>query len=407
MKNLKKGEIHNLAAEAVAQPKETLQKIEKKSSKLKISIAREINENEKRIALTPSAVEQLTFNGFEVVYEKGAGDKAKFSDEEYAKAGAKITENRKEIFSADIILKVAFPALEEIEDFEKGKILFSALNYSLLTKQQIQTLINKRITGICFETFADSSGNFPLIQSMSEIAGKRSIILASELLAKSEGESKLLGGITGIIPTKVVILGAGIVALHAAKTALSLGAEVQVFDDNLSKLRRLISSLNQNIFNSTIIPKIINNSIQTADIVIGAFSNNGSKIPFKVPEEMVMQMKKNAVIMDISIDQGGCFETSEPTNMQRPYYKKHGVFHYCVPNIPSTVPKTASIGLSNSLSSILLEIIENGGLENFIWEKNNARKGFYLYRGVLTNRKIGDKFNIGFRNLDILLTSNI
>lgn len=407
MKKTKKDHISELAKQAVLYPKESMVLDQPNQKKTSIGIPAETINQETRIPFTPQGVEVLCSIGYGVVVESGAGKHAKYSDHEYSEAGAKIVYSKKEVFSCDTIIKVAFPSIEEIELFNANQILISALDLPHLNTSKLNMLMSKKITAFCFEYMQDDFSILPVIQSMSEIAGRAVIFLAAEYLASSKGKGILLGGITGVVPAEVVILGAGTVGQYAAKTAHALGAFVKVFDNSLYKLRRLYSNHNLSVYNSIIQPDIILKALKTADVVIGALRPENGRSTCIVSEDMVMQMKDGAVIMDVSIDQGGCFETSSVTSLEKPTFVKYNVIHYCVPNIPSSVPQTASNALNNILTPVLTDIQKFNSLDNYLWEKPLARSGIYLYKGILTNSFVGNKFGMNYKALDLLLASQI
>jgi alanine dehydrogenase len=407
MKKNKKDPVSELAKQAVIYPKESMLQEQISQKKTTIGIPAETTNQETRVSFTPPGVEILCANGFQVFVESGAGKLAKYSDHEYSEAGAKIVYSKKEVFSCDTVIKVAFPSIEEIELFNSNQILISALDLPRLNSLKVNMLMAKKITAFCYEYMQDDFSIYPVIQSMSEIAGRVVIFLAAEYLSSNRGNGILLGGITGVTPAEVVILGAGTVGQYAAKTAHALGAVVKVFDNSLYKLRRLYLNNNLSVYNSVIHPDIILKALKTADVVIGALRPEYGRTPSIVSEDMVMQMKDGAVIMDVSIDQGGCFETSHVTSLDKPTFVKYNVIHYCVPNIPSTVPQTASNALNNILTPILMDVMKFSSLDNYLWEKPLARTGVYLYKGILTNSYIGTKFGMNFKSLDLLITSQI
>jgi len=384
-------------------PHEEKLEIQIKKSNLYIGIPKEVIFQEKRVCLTPEAVNTLTNNGHQVLLEAGAGKGADYSDKEYSEAGAEITVDTQKVFSCLIILKVEPPTVEEIKMMNDNALLVSAIQLKTREKSYLETLQQKKITALAFEYIKDLDGSYPLIKSLSEIAGKAAIMIASEIIGNHDsGKGLLLGNITGVAPTEVVILGAGTVAEHAVKTSLGLGANVKVFDNSVSKLRRLQNQLNQPIFTSTIQDKLLFKSLRRCDVVIGALKGK-NRSPVVVSQTMVENMKKGAVIVDVSIDTGGCFETSEVTTHKKPTYIKHGVVHYCVPNIASRYSKTASLTLSNILIPYLLEIGEYGGIETAIRCNNGLKNGIYSYHGILTNKKVGDWFGLPSNEINLLV----
>ena len=342
----------------------------------------------------------------DVIIESKAGDGANFPDSEFSEAGAKIVYDTKEIYQADIILKVEPATIEEIEMMKGRQTLISALQITTRSKNFIEKLAQKKINCLAYEFIQDDSGMMPLIRSMSEIAGNTSILIASECLSNvNHGKGLLLGGIAGVTPTEVVIIGAGTVGEFAARSAMGLGASVKVFDNSLSKLRRLQNDLNTRVFTSIIQPKVLQKALRRADVVIGALRSNDKRTPCVVSEQMVSQMKDGSVIIDVSIDQGGCFETSQLTNHAKPTFNKYGVVHYCVPNIPSRVARTASYSLSNLLTPIILKAGDFGGLDNVIVSDVGLRQGVYICHGMLTNKMVAEWFNLDYKEIDLIIAS--
>jgi len=384
-------------------PKPEMLEIKKPKDELCIGIPKETHFEEKRICLTPSAVAALTSNGHRIVVESGAGDGTNFSDNQYSEAGAKISYNANDVFACNIILKIEPPSLDEIKMMNPQSVLFSAMQIKTQNKEYFKALAAKRITAIAFDYIQDTHGIYPLVKSLSEIAGIASILIASELMNNSNiGNGLLLGNIGGVPPSKVVIIGAGTVGEFAARSALGLGASVEVFDNSLTKLRNLQHKLNFPIATSTIQPKNLLKSLLECDVAIGALRGK-TRTPVVVHETTVEQMKDGAVIIDVSIDNGGCFETSEVTTHSNPTLIKHGVIHYCVPNIPSRYSRTASVSISNIFTPYLLNIGEMGGLENAARFDKSLQKGMYFYHGILTNKNIADWFNLPLTDINLLI----
>lgn len=374
--------------------------------RLKLGLPKERAPYERRVVLTPEAVELLVANGHEVFVENGAGEGAFFSDKDFSEAGAQIKYSAKEVYAADIILKVAPPAAEEMELLEPRKVIISSLHWRNHQKDFYTHLMNKKITAFAFEKIQDHRGIFPVIRSMSEIAGNTAILQAAEYLSStSYGRGSILGGFSGIEPTSVVVLGAGTVGEYATYTALGMGAEVKVFDSSISRLRRIQELQNQRISTSLIQPRSLAKALKQADVVIGAMRPVEGSTPVVISEDVVRQMKKGAVIIDVSIDHGGVSETSEPTTHNKPVYQKYDVTHYCVPNIPSKVPRTASIALSNFFAPILLSIGESGGVDEVLKKNAGLRSGVYLYKGILTDKNIASKFRMSFQDIDLLIAA--
>ncbi|MGL3000292.1 alanine dehydrogenase [Flavobacterium sp. RSSB_23] len=384
-------------------PQEEKLEVARHKSELFIGIPKETSYQEKRICLTPDAVNSLTFQGHRVMIESGAGESSSYSDKEYCDAGAEITKDTAKVFSCPMILKVEPPTLAEIEMLNNKAILLSAIQLKTRQKAYFEALARKKITALAFEYIKDEDGSYPAVKSLSEIAGTASILIASDLMITTEfGKGLLFGNITGVPPTEVVILGAGTVGEFAAKTAIGLGANVKVFDNSITKLRRLQNNLNQRIFTSTIQPKALLKALRRCDVAIGAMRGK-ERCPIVVTETMVEHMKKGAVIVDVSIDTGGCFETSEITSHEKPTFIKSNVLHYCVPNIPSRYSKTASLSISNIITPYLLQIAEDGGLESAIRCNKGLKNGVYLYHGILTNKAIGDWFDIQDNDINLIV----
>lgn len=384
-------------------PQEEKLEIAKHKSELFIGIPKETSYQERRICLTPDAVSSLVSHGHRVMIESGAGKNASFTDKEYSDAGAEVTQDTKKVFSCPILLKVEPPTLEEIEMMNLEAILISAIQLKTQKKDYFEALTKKKITSLAFEFIKDSDGSYPAVKSLSEIAGTASVLIAAELMINNnDGKGLLFGNITGVPPTEVVILGAGTVAEYAVRTALSLGANVKVFDNSITKLRRLQNTLNQRIFTSTIHNKALLKALRRCDVAIGALKGE-NRTPIVVTETMVEYMKKGAVIVDVSIDTGGCFETSEVTTHEHPTFIKNNVIHYCVPNIPSRYSKTASISISNIITPTLINIAEDGGIETAIRCNKGLKNGIYFYHGILTNKSIADWFNLEHRDINLIV----
>ncbi|MGI4835771.1 MAG: alanine dehydrogenase [Janthinobacterium lividum] len=383
---------------------ESMLAVETRKRRLFIGLPKESSLQENRLGLTPEAVQHLVGEGHEVVLESGAGEPSKYSDHAYSEAGAGIVYSAEEVYKADVILKVAPPMLDEIELMHPNQTLISALQMGTLTPEFIAALARKKVNAIGFELIKDPSGARPVVRAMSEIAGSTVMLVAAEYLARSnEGKGIILGGITGVPPSQVVILGAGTVAEYAARAALGLGAEVRVFDNHLYKLRRLKHNLGAQIYTSTLDTFALGQQIRRADVVIGALAVEEGRIPFMVPEDMISTMSAGSIIIDVSIDQGGCFETSELTSHNRPIFRKYDVVHYCVPNIASRVPRTATNALSNIFTPILQEISQQGGINETLFTNEHFRAGVYIYKGSLTNAAIAKKFNLRYKELGLLI----
>jgi alanine dehydrogenase len=396
--------FESLATSRAFYTQESMLAVETRRRKLFIGLPRETSLQENRLGLTPEAVKHLVNEGHEVVLESGAGEPSKYSDHDYSEAGASIVYSQKEVYQADLILKVAPPTHDEIEHMRANQTLISALQFGSLTGEYIAALARKKVNAISFELIKDPSGARPVVRAMSEIAGSTVMLIAAEYLARAnEGKGIILGGITGVPPSQVVILGAGTVAEYAARAATGLGAEVKVFDNHIYKLRRLKQNLGTQLYTSTLDTFVLNQQIRRADVVIGALNVEEGRIPFMVPEDVVSQMSPGSVIIDVSIDQGGCFETSEMTTHNKPVFRKYDVIHYCVPNIASRVPRTATNALSNIFTPILQEISQHGGINEVLFTNEHFRSGVYIYKGSLTNVAIAKRFNMRYKELGLMI----
>ena len=393
-------------AKASLHPQEKLLEVKKNKHSFFIGLPREISLQENRISLTPDAVAILVNNGHEIWVEAKAGLGSKFSDKEYSDAGAKIVYSPQELYKADVVLKIEPPTLEEIELMHPGQTLISALQIGQLKVEVLQAMLKKKIIALAYEFIEDKVGGMPIIRAMSEIAGSSVLLIASEYLSTANnGKGVILGGITGVPPTKVVIIGAGTVAEYAVRAALGLGAEVQVFDNHLYKLRRIKHLLGQQIYTSTIDTVTLGDTLKTADVVIGALRAEKGRARHVITEEMVTQMKADSLIIDLSIDQGGCVETSEITTLSKPVFRRHGVIHYCVPNVASRVAHTAANALSNIFTPTILRAAEEGGVEPMIFSHKWFMKGVYTYKGGLTNEHVARKFGLKHKNIELLMAA--
>lgn len=386
-------------------PKEEMLEKSLKKSSLSISLPKEIDENEKRISLTPLAVSYLVNAGHKVILEKDAGLGANYTDKEYTDAGAVVIDDKETVYKSEIILKVA-PFIEREIDLLKGnQTIFSALHSITQTKDKINKLIDKKVKALAFEYIKSENDFFPIMQSMSEIAGCTSIMVAAENLSnENHGKGILLGGVTGITPTEIVILGSGTAAEFATKIALGLGAVVKIFDNSIFKLTNIQQKLNRQLFTSTLHPKVLSKALLSADVLISAMDNN-QRNELIITEEMVKTMKKNSVIIDLNVDNGSYIETSQITNLKSPTFIKEGVIHYCVTNISSRVSRTASIALSNILAPIIMKIAEEGGVMNCLKNNSGLRNGVYVFNGILTNKNIGEKLGLNYKDIELLMAA--
>ncbi len=384
-------------------PQEEKLEITPQRSSLFIGVPKESCFQERRICLTPDAVSSLTSHGHRIMIESGAGLTSSFTDKEYSDAGAEITMDTKKVFGCPMVLKVEPATVAEIEMMNPETVLVSAIQLKTRQVSYLEALHKKKITALAFEYIKDDDGSYPAVKSLSEIAGTASVLIAAEMMINNHfGKGLLFGNITGVPPTDVVILGAGTVGEFAAKTAIGLGATVKVFDNSITKLRRLQNNLNNRIFTSTIQPKALLKALRRCDAAIGAMRGK-DRCPVVVTETMVEHMKKGAVIVDVSIDTGGCFETSEVTTHEKPTFVKHNVVHYCVPNIPSRYSKTASVSISNIMTPYLLQVAEDGGIEHSIRYNAGLKHGVYCYHGILTNKTVGEWFGLDHSDINLLV----
>ena len=392
-----------LVSKTMFLPREEMLEIKTKGQKIKIGIPSDFSKVEYRVPLTPQAVDLLVSYGHEILIETKAGQAANYSDYEYQNAGAIIVDSKEEIFQSDIILRIAPFSSDEIDKLRGNQVIISDIQIQAHCNETIQKLIQKKITSIAFEYLEDENGFMPFLHQMNQIAGVTSITIASEYLSNSQnGKGILFGEVTGVAPAELVIIGTSTAAEYAARVALGLGILVKIFDTSVYELNRMKEKLGRCIFTSVLYPKVLKKALISADAVIGAMSFSTSQ-KFKISEELVKQMKESSVVIDLNMSQGGCFETSECTDLNNPTFIKHGVIHYCAPNIPSLVARTASISLSNILIPVLLAIGDNGGVDSYIKNSKGFRKGVYIYHGILTNHEIGRLFNIPSKDIDLLL----
>ena len=384
-------------------PKEERLEVQMKEGKLSIGIPKETHLQERRLCLSPDAVQVLVANGHDITVETGAGEGANYTDQEYSEAGATIAYDSKEVFSKPIVLKVSPLSLDEIDLMTPNSFLVSTVQLNMQTRSYFEKLSAKKITALGFEFIKDSHGYLPVVRLLSEIAGTTSILLAGELMSNTNGgNGVLMGGIAGVRPAEIVILGGGTVGEYASKAALGLGANVRVFDNSLSRLRRLQTDLGVRVSTSMLDPKELNKALKRCDVAIGALRGD-ARTPCVVTEKMVSNMKQGAVVIDLSIDNGGCFETSEVTTHKDPTIIKHGVIHYGVTNITSRVSRTTTKALSNFFLPYLLSVAKEGGFEHVIKCDRGLRSGIYLFHGRMTKKKISDWFDIPFHDINLLI----
>ncbi len=380
--------------------------IKQKGHGMAIGIPKEIAFQENRVALTPDAVSVLVNNGHSVMIEHNAGDASHFRDKEYSDAGAKIVYTREEVFKAPLLVKSAPVIEEDLPLLQMNQFIISPLHLSVLQQDVLCAMMKKKITAVSFENLKDDSDSYPIVRSMSEIAGSAVMLIAAQYLGSANhGKGVLLGGISGVAPIKVIIIGAGIVGEYAARAALALGASVKLFDNNVSRLKNLQNTIGHRLWTSVIEPKLLAKQLHTCEVAVGALSNLSGRTPMIVTEEMVSGMRPGSVIIDASIDRGGCFETSEVTSHESPIFIKYGVIHYCVPNIPSGFARTASQAISNVLMPLLMEAGDEGGIGDLAWHRVHLRNGIYLFKGHLTNFYLSRRLDLKYTDLNLLIAS--
>jgi len=380
--------------------------VKEKNQKVTIGIPKETILQENRVALVPNSVRTLIGYGHEVIVESGAGDKSNFSDHDFSEAGATITNSTQEVFKCQVLIKAAPPTMEEIDMSVKEQMIISPLDLPVINSEYLKALQKKHITAVAMEYYKSEDGSFPIVRIMSEIAGMDSILTAAELLSTTNGgRGVLLGGVSGVPPAKVVILGAGVVGEFATKTALGLGASVRIFDNSVSKLMRIQSLVGRQLHTSTYNPVYLGYQLMSADVVIGAVHSKDGRAPILVTDDMISKMKEGSVAIDVSIDQGGCFATSKVTSHKKPTFVEHGVIHYCVPNIASKVPRTASVAISNIITSVLIKVGASSSFESLLFDNRGIRNGVYTYKGCLTNVYLANKYSLKFTDINLLLMS--
>lgn len=400
-----KDPFHDLLSQQGISPMEAMAWTKQNAKSILIGIPKEVSNNENRTPLSPTAVKLLVANGHELMIEAGAGRKAGFEDADYLLAGASVTEDLSQIWQCPLLLKLTPPTLQEIGMMKPNACIISCAATFLLSEDLVDAMNQKKITGIGMEYVEDNAGGFPFVRMMAEIAGQMVLPIASQILSSQENANILLGNVTGVEPCQLVILGAGHVVEQIVKSAYQSGIQIQVFDKDIYKLQRLKQTLGIPLTTQVIDSENLPKALQSAQVIIGALRSETGITPCLVTEEMVSKLRPGTLIMDICIDQGGCFETSELTTLSHPTFRKYGVIHYCVPNIPSKVGKTASLAISNLLTSFILKSGKTGGVEEMLWQGKSFMKGVYVYKGFVTNPIVGKKFNKPVKEVQLLLLS--
>ena len=401
--------IQGLQVESALLPQERPAALGESRQQLRVGVPSEAANGERRVALAPYAAGLLIANGHEVRIESGAGDASQFSDAEYAEVGCDVASTASEVYAtSDLIVKVFPPRPDELELMRERQVLISALHLGGLTSDVLSRLMELRVTGIGFEFISDSDGTLPIVRMMHEISGSMAVQTAARLLESSEGgRGVMLGGISGVPPATVVILGAGVIGEWAARTALGFGAHTIVLDTDLPALRAIEHVLDRRVTTAMANPTYVENAVRTADVVIGAMMAVGQRSPLVVTEDTVAGMRPGSVVVDLVVDQGGCIETSRPTTPEEPTFTCHGVVHHCVPNLPSAVARTATYALSNALTPYLLDIGDAGSINDALWSNVSLRTGTYVYRRHLTKKSLAGMFGMPHRDIELLIASGI
>ncbi len=388
-------------------PQELLKELSKVNNRLLIGIPCERVEDERRLALTPEAVDMLTDRGHHVLVETGAGLGINYSDNHYSEAGAEIVATPAEVYQADVILKILPPLAAEVAMMKQRATLFSTVQFNVFSQEAFELMMAKRVTAIAYELLADETQCCPVLNVISEIEGTASISIASELLSNTQGgKGILLGGIPGVSPTEVVIIGAGNAGTVAARAAMALGASVKVFDDDINKLRTIQQVLGQGLFTSTFHPNVLQNAFRSADVVIGAMRYINSRHRYIIAEDMIRTMKRGALVIDLRINQGGCFETtcclcpSDPA-----IFEQYGVLHYCKQNISNYVARTTSMALSNIFVPMLFQLGDAGAVQGMVKSDPGFKSGVYMYCGKPVNNYVSNRFGLSSNNIDLYLSA--
>jgi len=368
-----------------------------------IGVPKEIKDNEYRVSLTPGGAYQLVKEGHRVLVEQGAGLGSGFTDDEYTEVGADLILRAAEVWQkANMIIKVKEPLPSEFGYLREGLLLYTYLHLAAdeeLTKE----LLARKVIGVAYETVERPDGSLPLLTPMSEVAGKMAVQIAAHCLEKvSGGRGKLLGGIPGVLPADVVIVGGGTVGTNAALVALGMGASVLIADINAERLRYLTEVLHGNLKTLISSSHSIAEAVKRADVVIGAVLVKGAKAPCLVTREMVATMKPGSVIVDVAVDQGGCVETTHPTSHSDPTFLVNGVLHYCVPNIPGAVPRTSTYGLSNATLPYAVKLANKGFLQA-VKEDSALVKGVNTYQGHITYKAVAEALDMPYRPLSEII----
>jgi alanine dehydrogenase len=404
MKEIERSDKYHLSSALM--PQEELLETGLKKRKISIGILKDQHENEKRVALTPEACNLLVETGNQIHVQKGAGLGANYSDKDYSENGARIVKTDEEVLKCDLVIKVAPFTKDEIGKLKGNQTVMSYLNVFKQDEERIRMMMKKNITAIAFEKIRDSHNELPVVESMSEISGVTAILIASEYLSNLHGgKGVMLGGIAGVTPTEVMIIGASTAGEHAARAAMGLGSVVKIFDSSIHKLRRFQSNVGQRMQTSVYHPQVLKKALKSADVLIGAIQSEDSKQWYHITEDMVMSMKKGSVVIDLSIDRVRCIETSECRDLKDSVYEKHGIIHFSAWNLPSRVARTASIAFSNLFTPMIQDIADSGGLDVMLKNSHGLSNGVYIYKGILTNETLAQKFGLLSKDINLLLAA--
>ena len=372
---------------------------------MKIGVPKEIKPQENRIGLTPDSVKTLVSEGHEVIVENNGGFEAGFENDQYTNAGAKIASTAADIFNdADIIVKVKEPQKVEVDMIRENQIVYTYLHLAA-AKELTEGLIKSKSVNIAYETVTDDNGRLPLLAPMSEVAGRMSIQAAATHLEKTHGGLGLLmAGVPGVAPAKVVILGAGVVGRNALQMAVGMGAQVCIFDRDIDRLRQIDALYGNRVRTYYADPLLVEIEVCEADVVIGAVLLPGAAAPKLVTRDMVKKMKSGAIVVDVAIDQGGCFETSRPTTHADPTFVVDGVLHYCVANMPGAVARTSTFALTNATYPYV-EALANKGIKAALFHDCHLRNGLSIHQGRLTSEPVARAQNVEFVSADELMAA--
>ncbi len=368
-----------------------------------VGLPKEIKDNESRVGMTPAGVKTLSDFGHTVLVEKNAGEGSGITNEEYVAANGRIVDTADEVWaSAEMIVKVKEPVGPEYERMREGQLLFTYLHLAPDPKLT-QVMIERKVTGVAYETITNDEGHLPLLTPMSEVAGRMAVQVGAHYLTKPEGgRGVLMGGVPGVLPAKVVIIGGGVVGINSLKMAIGLGAHVVILDKNLERLRYLDDIFGAKIRTLMSNPYTVQESIANADLVVGAVLVPGASAPRLVTREMLKTMHKGAVIVDVAVDQGGCIETTRPTTHSDPTFYVEDVLHYCVANMPGAVPRTSTFALTNATLPFTLKLA-NKGFKDAIAKDPHLKNGVNTYAGHITFEGVAQSQGQPFKSIDEML----